>query len=289
MKAISLILLVVIVSSCTITYPFEIEEEFMKKQLEFKIELSEQQIQSQGMSLNYGMTNNVNAKVILLFIHGTPGSWYDFGRFMLFDSLVQRAQIISIDRPGWGQSKLHDLNGKPTVEPSFARQGDYISTLLKQLKQRPNPPLLVLVAHSLGVPIALQTSLDYPALVDGLLLLSGPIDPAIEQPRWYNHLSSLWPLNRLLPTPLVNSNIEIMAKHKQLAPMVANYSNIKIPITFMQGEKDTLVYPANMDFAERQFPAETTRIVRLPEQGHLLQLEQREKITEELLLLLQRL
>ncbi len=39
----------------------------------------------------------------------------------------------------------------------------------------------ILVGHSLGGPVIARTAMDYPDLVDGLILVGGSIDPEMEK------------------------------------------------------------------------------------------------------------
>ncbi|MBK7651263.1 MAG: hypothetical protein IPJ20_11770 [Flammeovirgaceae bacterium] len=54
-------------------------------------------------TLNYLITENTN-KPLVIFVHGSPGSLSAFIDFMADTVLLNKAQLISVDRPGFGAS-----------------------------------------------------------------------------------------------------------------------------------------------------------------------------------------
>ena len=289
-------------SACSFQSAFKEEELFIQSNMTDSDNIVERQVEAGSLSLNYGINLKNNSDLLedtdgngangtnkmAVFIHGTPGNWQSFASFMLFDRLAEQAIVLAIDRPGWGKSLLKTDN-KMGIESDFSMQSQYIGTALNRLKKQYQVSTLVLVGHSLGVPISVQVAVDYPQLVDGLLLLAGNLDPQIEGPRWYNKLTNTWLGNYVVPASLRRSNIEMMAKQGEISQLAEKYSLLKGPVTLVHGNVDALVYPANADFAEQTFNRETTKVVRIPKQGHLLHIQQKELIVEELLLLLKQL
>ncbi|MGN6466012.1 MAG: alpha/beta fold hydrolase [Rhizobiaceae bacterium] len=98
----------------------------------------------------------------ILFIHGLGGTLHHF-LYPLFDKLGPGYRLIALDRAGSGWSTRAD--GDDGRVPGQARA---IHRFIETLKLE--KPLLV--GHSLGGAIALQTALDYPDDVSGLALIS---------------------------------------------------------------------------------------------------------------------
>lgn len=70
-----------------------------------------------GRSIHYArIQSGPDTLPTVLFIHGPPGVWDAFVGFFADSALYNRAQLISVDRPGFGKSGL----GQP--EPSLRAQ-----------------------------------------------------------------------------------------------------------------------------------------------------------------------
>ena len=50
-------------------------------------------------SVRYRATGRRGAPTVL-FVHGSPGSWENFARFLDNEDLGRRARLVAIDRPG---------------------------------------------------------------------------------------------------------------------------------------------------------------------------------------------
>jgi pimeloyl-ACP methyl ester carboxylesterase len=231
--------------------------------------------------LQYAEAGEVG-KPTIVFIHGTPGSWRSLGRMLTASELKQRARLISIDRPGWGGSPLQDKD----TEGSFAAQVDLIEPLLRKLKAESGGQELILVGHSYGASISPYIAYTYPELVDGLLMASGAIDPQLGKPRWYNRAAAVWPISRMIDDRLVKANVEIWGVYDALKTLEPWWQSVSIPMIYMQGEEDELVHPRNLDFAEHFLPPANTKVVRIPDQGHLVHRQQTALITTLVLELL---
>ena len=233
--------------------------------------------------LHYADTGGYGRPTIV-FIHGTPGSWRSLGRVMDRPELRERARLVSIDRPGWGGSPLLEKE----TEGSFAEQVKLIEPLLRRLREEAAGEPLVLVGHSYGASISPYIAFKHPDLVDGVLMAAGAIDPELGKPRWYNRAAAVWPISRLIDDRLAKANVEIWGVHDALSELQPWWQTAGIPLIYMQGEEDELVHPRNLDFAESVLPAANTRVVRIPNQGHLVHRQQQALIAELALELLAR-
>ncbi|WP_080055794.1 alpha/beta fold hydrolase [Spirosoma aerolatum] len=197
----------------------------------------------------------------VLFIHGSPGSWDAFIGFFTDSSLYNHAQLISVDRPGFGKSEL----GRP--EKSLQAQAAAIAPLLRQKPATPKP---IVVGHSLGGPVAVRLAMDYPEQVGGLVLVAPSIDPDLERGEWYRPIGAAFPVRYLLPTELDVSNREIMALKAELQAMRPLWSTIRVPVTVIQGTEDELVSPDNAAFARSMLQQATVTIQMIPGMNHFI-------------------
>lgn len=197
----------------------------------------------------------------VLFIHGSPGAWDAFIGFFADSSLYNRAQLIAVDRPGFGKSGL----GEP--ERSLSAQATYIAPLLRLSHSSRKP---ILVGHSMGGPVAARLAMDYPEQVGGLILVAPSIDPDLEKKEWYRPIGNVFPFRQWLPTELDVSNQEIMALKGELQHMMPLWATIRVPVVVIQGEDDSLVPPGNAAFAKRMLTNAPVTIQMIPNMNHFI-------------------
>lgn len=197
----------------------------------------------------------------VLFIHGSPGAWDAFIGFFADSSLYNRAQLLSVDRPGFGKSGLGD------PEPSLQAQAADLAPLLRLSRSDQKP---ILVGHSLGGPVAARLAMDYPELVGGLILVAPSIDPDLEKKEWYRPIGNAFPFRQWLPTELDVSNQEIMPLRGELQQMLPLWAGIRVPVIIIQGEDDPLVPPGNAAFARRVLVNAPVTIQMIPKMNHFI-------------------
>ncbi len=217
-------------------------------------------------------------KPLVVFIHGTPGSWRGFGQYLADESLRRRAHLIAVDRPGFGRS------GHKQVVTSLSKQAAYIAHLLQRDFTGHRA---ILVGHSLGASIAARLAMDQPDLVEGLVLVAPSIDPKLEKPRWYNRLADNRFVRWVLPTDLSLANQEVMPLYSELSQMLPLWQRLSKPVIVIQGGKDRLSSPANADFAANVLGTRA-RIIRVPQAGHFIIWKQSAIIVDAILSLLEK-
>lgn len=214
---------------------------------------------------------------VALWIHGTPGGWADIRGLMVDTGFTEQVRLVSVDRPGWGRSTRSDsATGTTPADNRWGNFNDHseaFTPLLEKLRtEYPDVPLIV-AGHSWGGSFVPTLAANHPELVSGVLILASSIDPALGGPRWYNQFANTWLLQKLLGDALRNANSEIHALQQQLTLQEPRLSELTMPLLFVQGADDKLVSTQNGDFAGRVFDPARSRVVRLPDQGHLLQFE----------------
>jgi pimeloyl-ACP methyl ester carboxylesterase len=198
---------------------------------------------------------------LVVFVHGSPGSLSAFIDFMADSALLEKAQLITVDRPGFGASNFG------YAEPSLQRQAAVLKPLIEANKN--NQPV-ILVGHSLGGPVIARMAMDYPDLIDGLVFVAASIDPDLEPDEWFRGPLATPFLKWILPRSLRASNDEIYKLKPELQRMMPHWSEIKCPSIVIQGSRDSLVPPANAEFARRMITHAPVKIVMNESMDHFV-------------------
>ncbi len=210
--------------------------------------------------INYLDVGSHNTPLIL-FVHGSPGSLSAFIDFMGDTLLSSRAHLISVDRPGFGHSNFGN------AEPSLQRQAALLKPILEQNK---NHRPIILVGHSLGGPLIARIAMDFPELVDGIILVAPSIDPELEPNEWFRGPIASPFLSWLLPRSLRASNDEIYKLKPELEEMLPRWGHITARATVIQGCEDTLVDPGNADFAVRMMTKARVTLITVEGMDHFV-------------------
>lgn len=194
----------------------------------------------------------------VLFVHGSPGDWKAWAKYLVSDELAGLGTRSAVDRPGYAGS---------AASGAIVSLDDQARRLLA-LADPKDPPLVV--GHSLGGPIAVRMALVDPSRVRGVLMIAGSVSSAREGVRWYNRLAALPGLRSLLPGEWRVSNQEMWALQPELERLEADLPRLATPVMLLQGGKDDLVDPRSAeDFAARA-PAAFVRVVKLPQEDHFV-------------------
>ena len=211
----------------------------------------------------------------IVMIHGTPGNWSTFS-FVLGNTKLQATNhLISLDRLDWGESLNSDPNKK---SPDFEDQVEAIAAMIKSTTDKP----VILLGHSLGASLAPNVAIKHPDLVRGMILVAGTVDPDLGGPRWFNKIAKWKIVQWFLPAKLVSSNREIYALKPGLINAKPDWQSLNIPLTVIQGKKDKLVNPANVQYVEKQYAdkQELLDLVILDNSGHFIPWEHTNEIVK---------
>jgi pimeloyl-ACP methyl ester carboxylesterase len=193
-----------------------------------------------GRHLHYAVCGE-DSLPTLIFIHGSPGSWMHYMKYMWDEELRSRFRIVAIDRPGFGYSDF----GKAM---HLQEQSTIISPVLHKLKT--GKPLFV-VGHSMGGPVAVKLAADNPAIIKTLVIVAGAIDIDQEAKETWRHIMSVRPLYWCLPGAFAPSNTELLYLKKDLLPLQNDFKNITCNVLFVHGDKDTWVPIKNIAFGKK--------------------------------------
>jgi len=216
------------------------------------IELTTNTIEVEKHHLHYVQTGSDTMPTIF-FVHGTPGSWDAFSIYLQDSLLLQKFRLVSIDRPGFGNSDY----GKPE---NLARQSQLISPLFKKLE---NGKPYFLAGHSLGGPMVIKLAADNKNMFNGIVVISGSIDPDEEKPERWRPILFETPLNYFVPGAMRPSNEELWYLKKDLVLLRDDFKKITCPVYFIHGQSDTWVPPGNVEYGKKL-------LVNAPQIGELM-------------------
>jgi pimeloyl-ACP methyl ester carboxylesterase len=281
MKPFIILLCVCFIAACSNRDLLVQEGKYVANNIENNRNIQHHQLQVGQDVLHYAAHGDPK-KPALIIIHGTPGSWKQYARYLLNKALLKHYYVVLIDRPGWGQSLL---GGQQSIA-SFKQQAMIIAELAKKLRQESHQEV-VLMGHSLGASLAPRVAIDFPELIDGLLLFAGTVDPDLSSPRWFNYVGAAPFVKYIIGDTLHRSNQEIFALKKDVGSMSDYFKDIQAEVIAVQGMKDGLVYPANSDFIEKTFNPEKTIVIRLKNDNHLFPMVRRGDVVEWAIMVLE--
>ena len=179
----------------------------------------------------------------LIFIHGSPGSWDAFKKYLADPLLLQKYHMIAIDRPGFGHSNFGKAENLRT-------QSLRIRAFLKIIDiKKP----IALIGHSLGGPLIVEIAIRNPNDYKHLVILSGSIDPDAEKKEKWRNFINKKPFRYLIPGALRPANDELWWLKQDLVDMKPFLKEVTCPITLIHGTKDRLVPFSNVGFMQKEF------------------------------------
>ncbi|MEX6509217.1 alpha/beta fold hydrolase [Jiella sp. M17.18] len=209
--------------------------------------------------------------VLVLFVHGSPGSADEWTSFL---SDVPKGQYrIAIDRPGFGSS--------PTDEPvvALADQADAIGRIIDA--HRAKSP--VLVGYSYGGPVVLRLAADRGQTIAGILLIGSAADPDLETVHVLQTLFACRPFRRALPGHLAVANAELIALKGELETLSEKLPLLVSPVAIVHGSNDTLVPFGNVGYLrERLRNAPSLKLSVVEGADHFIPWSHRSRVEEAL-------
>jgi len=251
----------------------EAKEKFSKAGIELKTEV----IKIDGFNMHYAKTGG-DTLPTLFFVHGSPGSWNAFEKYMQDKNLLSKYRMISVDRPGFGYSQFGDAK-------NLQEQSDLITPLIKSLQ---NGKPMYAVGHSLGGPMIVKLQMDNENLFAGLVLLASSVDPSEEKPERWRFVLKNSPLQFFLPGAFRPSNEELVYLKKDLWETDKQWGKITCPVWIIHGDKDTFVPVGNADYAKNKLTkAKSVEVKILKGARHFIPWEQYGDIKEVLMRLIE--
>jgi pimeloyl-ACP methyl ester carboxylesterase len=250
-----------ILSSCL---TFKVSQKEIDKKFEgYAMKPVQHQMEVQGMKMNYAEIGS-DSLPVAFFVHGSPGSWGGFIDFMKDTVLLKKVKMVAVDRIGFGDSDLGN------AEKSLIIQAELLKPIVAKYKK--SGKKIILIGHSLGGPMIARMAMDYPELIDNLIIVAGSIAPDLEpNEKWFRIPMDFMPISILIPASFRASNHEILYLKPELEKMLPLWKNIRQPVIVIQGGKDMLVNPKNADFAEKMLVnAKSLKVVRIDTMNHFV-------------------
>ena len=250
-----------ILSSC---FTFKVsQKEIDAKFSGYQMKPVQHQLEVQGAKMNYAEIGSDTLPVVF-FVHGSPGSWGGFIDFMKDTVLLKKVKMVAVDRIGFGESDFG--NG----EKSLVVQAELLKPIVAKYKK--SGKKIILVGHSLGGPMIARMAMDYPELIDNLIIVAGSIAPDLEpNEKWFRIPMDFMPISILIPASFRASNREILYLKPELEKMLPLWKNIRQPVIVIQGGKDMFVSPKNADFAQKMLVnAKSLKIIKVDTMNHFV-------------------
>ena len=220
-----------------------------------------------------------SALPVVLFVHGAPSSLSFFNAFFKDSTLLNRAQLVAVDRPGYGYSDF----GR--VETSIIRQAEFLQPLINRYRKA---PYLMLVGSSYGGSVSARLAMNNPDRVNHVVFVSSALGPGLERTYPISYLADS-PLIRWGVSPLLRlANDEKLAHRNALEAILPDWPKIRANITMLHGQRDELVYPTNVSFAQNHLINAQVKQFLLPENRHDIVFNKREYMTQIILDILTR-
>ena len=178
----------------------------------------------------------------ILFIHGAPASMTIYKDYFTDEELLKRFTMYAVDRPGFGVTGGN-------AEPSIKKQADIIYSLAEKIHRVHQP--LIIMAGSYGVSIACRMVMDYPNIVQGLVLVAPSLGAGLEKMYWVTPLLTKGLFSKVVSKEYRSASIEKMNHKKELEKILPLWSKIDVPVFYLQSENDGVVYSSNADFAKK--------------------------------------
>lgn len=225
--------------------------------------------------MHYVIAGSNDTLPTLVFIHGSPGSWDAFERYLLDTALLARYRMVSIDRPGFGYSNFGDAL-------HFNEQGILLSAVLQKIN---NGKPMALVGHSLGGPMVIKLAAENPTLpIANIVVLAGSVDPIQEEPEQWRGIIDKIPLRYFIPGSMRPSNDELKWFKKDVYGLDTDFARVTCNAILMHGDSDQLVPPPNALYSQAHLThAKSVQLTWFKGENHFIPWHQFDAIKQQLL------
>lgn len=233
-----------------------------------------------GRHIRYVEVGN-DTKPLLIMLHGAPSSSSFWLNYLRDSFLLSHVKILAPDRPGYGYSDY----GIPEI--SVKKQAAAISVILE--RKRKLHSQIILHGSSYGGTLAVRLAMDYPHLVDGIILQSASTKPGAETIYDITYPTSRPPLSWIIPGPFRVANQEKLSHRIELEKMLPLWKKIVAPVIILHGTEDGLILPSNATFSkEKMINSPLVELIWAEGNGHTLSWTRKNMILESVVKMINR-
>lgn len=213
---------------------------------------------------------------MLLLIHGAPGSLWGYMNLMDDEDLQKHFHIVSVDRVGYGKSRLKKRRYVTSIETQA-------NALLPVFSLNKSDQKVIVLGRSYGAPIAARLTSMAPDKVKELIMISPVIDPETERFFWFSKWGRMSFVQLFLPAAFNAATAEKYSHADELRKMLPVWERISVPTTVIQGGNDWIADPSNIDFAKKHIKSKRAQYIFLYNAGHMITFSHAAMIKEMLL------
>lgn len=213
---------------------------------------------------------------MLLLIHGAPGSLWGYMNLMDDADLQKYFHIVSVDRVGYGKSRLKKRRFVTSIETQA-------NALLPVFGLNHSDQKVIILGRSYGAPIAAKLASMVPEKVKELIMVSPVIDPEKEKFYWFSKWGRNSVIQLFLPGDFNTATAEKYTHADELKKLLPVWQNLNVPTTVIQGGNDWIADPANIDFARKHIKSKRAQYIFLYNAGHMITFTHAAMIKEMLL------
>lgn len=243
--------------SCTVlqwrSTDAEIYERF--NAINIPTEISYYTIDSLDLKVRVQEIKQAKHTINVVFLHGSPSSLSAWNGYLKDTTLINKAQLYAIDRPGYGYSNFGD------ELISIKLQAEVISALINDY-QLEN---VIAVGSSYGGPLAARLAVINPN-IKGVIMISPAIDPGQEKRVKGQKFTQFWLTRWLVPTGYRVAGDEKETHAEELSYIDTDWSKVDVPVIHIHGDKDDLVPYGNVNYTRKKF--KNISIITTPNTGH---------------------
>jgi pimeloyl-ACP methyl ester carboxylesterase len=147
---------------------------------------------------------------------------------------------------------------------------------------------LILVGASYGTAVVSRLAMDNPGLVDGIVLVAPALAPGEEKMFWFTPAIEHPILRWFVPRMLQSANTEKLHHKEELEKMLPLWAGIRVPVIYLQGAADELIYTSNANFARQHLVnVPYLKVEMIPKTGHLIAFLDKDKVEGAILSMIQ--
>jgi pimeloyl-ACP methyl ester carboxylesterase len=240
-----------------------------------KVKPTEQIIRNDTLSLCVASVG-ADTLPMLLLIHGAPGSLWGYMNLMDDEDLQKQFHIVSVDRVGYGKSRLKKKRFVTSIETQA-------HALLPIFALNKSDEKVTVLGRSYGAPIAAKLVSLVPEQVKELIMVSPVIDPEKERFYWFSKWGRNSFIQLFLPGEFNTATAEKYSHSDELRKLIPVWHSLHVPTTVIQGGNDWIADPSNIDFAKKHIQSRRAQYIFLDKAGHMITFTHLSMIKEMLL------